>query len=85
MQTCGDRVLLGHLQFLGFPHGGAVPLFSGLYLSIASARREHFQEIRFQTLLVSPCECFGFKPLDNFQDTGCVAKIAIMVKLEGCK
>ena len=67
MQTCGDSVLLGHLQFLGFPHGGAVPLFSGLYLSIASARREHFQEIRFQTLLVSPCECFGSKPLDNFE------------------
>ena len=67
MQTCGDCVLLGHLQFLGFPHGGAVVLFSSLYLAIASARREHFQEIRFQTLLVSPCECFGFKPLDNFE------------------
>ena len=24
MQTCGDSVLLGNLQFLGFPHGGAV-------------------------------------------------------------
>merc|ERR1719228_2151705 len=36
---CGDSVLLGHLQFLGFPHGGAVPLFSGLYLSIASLKK----------------------------------------------
>ena len=65
-QTCRDSVLLGHLQFLCFPHGGAMVLISSLYLSIASARCEHFQEIRFQTLLVSPCECFGLT-LDNFK------------------
>ena len=53
MQTCGDGVLLGHLQFLGFPHGGVVMLFSGL-LSLPLQDASIFKRFAFRLYLCRP-------------------------------
>ena len=52
MQTCGDGVLLGHLQFLGFPHGGAVAMFSIFQLPLQDA--SIFKRFAFRLYLCRP-------------------------------
>ena len=54
MQTCGDGVLLGHLQFLGFPHGGVVMLFSSLYLLMPLQDASIFKRFAFRLYLCRP-------------------------------
>ena len=54
MQTCGDSVLLGHLQFLGFPHGGVVVLFSASIFQLPLQDASIFKRFAFRLYLCRP-------------------------------
>ena len=54
MQTCGDGVLLGHLQFLGFPHGGATVVLKPLSFQLPLRDASIFKRFAFRLYLCRP-------------------------------